>query len=315
MHTTLELRPVPPFRLDLTVWAIRRRPDNTIDRWDGQTYRRVLATDGLPPFEVAVSQTGTAEAPHLNVALSTSADSDEAQAHATRALQYLLGINLSLEEFYRLADGDERLRSLAGRFRGFKPPRFPSHFETLVNAISCQQLSLNVGIRLLCLLAARYGPAVSGDEGTFHAFPRPRDVAQADVDELRQMGFSYSKARYITGLAQAIVSGQLDLRELEDLEDEAALTRLTQLKGVGRWTAEYFLLRGLGRTHVFPADDAGARNNLQQWLGLRAPMSYEKIQRTLEPWQGFGGMVFFHLLLKSLDEKGLLPNIHGPGES
>ncbi len=303
---SFELQPIPPFRLDLTVWTLRRRPENTIDRWDGETYRRVLAFEGQLPFEVAVSQSGAPDSPQLKVTVSGTGEQDVLTAEARRALERLLGINLDLGQFYSLADNDGQLKSLAAQFRGFKPPRFATYFETLVNAMSCQQLSLTVGILLLCRLAERYGPALNTEEGIFHAFPRAEDVAQADIEEMRQMGFSYQKARYITGLAQALVSGRLNLEGFESLGDEDALERLYDLKGVGRWTAEYFLLRGLGRTHVFPADDVGARNNLQHLLRLRAPMKYEKVQRALKPWQGYGGLVYFHLLLKSLSEKGFI---------
>lgn len=301
-----ELRPVPPFRLDLTVWTLRRRPENTIDRWDGRTYRRAISNDGETPYEVQVSQSGPPEAPRLRVTTVGSDLADGVQASATRALERLLGIELDLSPFYGMANNDGPLKPLAVQFRGFKPPRFPTYFETLVNAMSCQQLSLTVGIMLLCRLADRYGPAVTTEEGVQHAFPRPQDVADADLEEMRRMGFSYQKARYITGLARAITSGELHLGELEHLSDEAALDRLLGMKGVGRWTAEYFLLRGLGRTHIFPADDVGARNNLQQWLHLRAPVKYEKIRRALKPWQGFGGLVYFHLLLKNLSQSGAL---------
>lgn len=305
---SFELQPVPPFRLDLTVWTLRRRPENTIDRWDEGTYRRVLAVDGESPYEVAVSQSGPPEAPRLTVTARGESRADDLQASATCALQHLLGLQIDLSRFYRLVDGDPDLGPLTAKFRGFKPPRFSTYFETLVNAMACQQISLTVGIRLLGGLADRYGPAVGTEDGVYHAFPRPQDVADADPDEMRAMGFSHQKARYITGLAQAIIKGGLELGEFEKLDDDAARGRLLGIKGVGRWTAEYFLLRGLGRTHIFPADDVGAQKNLQQWLRLRAPMAYEKVQQVLKPWKGFGGLVYFHLLLKGLDEKGILVN-------
>lgn len=85
-----------------------------------------------------------------------------------------------------------------------------------------------------------------------------------------------------------------------------AAARLCNLKGVGCWTAEYFLLRGLGRTHIFPGDDVGARNHLGRWLGLSEPMTYNDVHKALLRWYGYGGLVYFHLLLKSLAEKGLI---------
>jgi DNA-3-methyladenine glycosylase II len=78
------------------------------------------------------------------------------------------------------------------------------------------------------------------------------------------------------------------------------VARLCTLRGVGRWTAEYVLLRGLGRLHVFPGDDVGARNNLQRWLGILEPLDYDGVQRVLARWQPFQGLVYLHLLLWGL---------------
>jgi DNA-3-methyladenine glycosylase II len=78
------------------------------------------------------------------------------------------------------------------------------------------------------------------------------------------------------------------------------VARLQTLRGVGRWTAEYVLLRGLGRLHVFPGDDIGARNNLQRWLGILEPLDYDGVQRVLARWQPFQGLVYLHLLLWGL---------------
>lgn len=301
-----DVRPLPPFRLDLTVWTLRRRPENVIDRWDGSTYRRVLVSDDGSPFEVAVSQSAPPEQPRLTVELEGAVDGASTEAYTRAALDRLLGLQIDMHRFHRVASQDGDLRALAFQFRGFKPPRFATCFEALVNAMACQQISLNVGIQVLSRLVERYGRALQTEAGTFHAFPRPRELAEADHDELRKMGFSHQKARYITGLAQAVESRQLDLHELEALDDGHALDRLLKINGVGRWTAEYCLLRGLGRTHIFPADDVGARRNLQSWLHLRSPMKYEDLRRALAPWHGYEGLVYFHLLLRSLEEKRVL---------
>jgi DNA-3-methyladenine glycosylase II len=84
---------------------------------------------------------------------------------------------------------------------------------------------------------------------------------------------------------------------------------LIALRGVGRWTAEYVLLRGLGRINVFPGDDVGARNSLERWLHIRNKLDYERTQKVLSKWRGYGGLIFLHLLLKSLDEAGDLGRI------
>jgi hypothetical protein len=77
---------------------------------------------------------------------------------------------------------------------------------------------------------------------------------------------------------------------------------------LGRWTAEYFLLRGYGRLDAFPADGIGAQNGLQRWLVLKEPLDYERTRDILQRWQPYSGLVYLHLLLKHLDEKGVIAN-------
>jgi DNA-3-methyladenine glycosylase II len=263
-RSTFHLEPVPPFRLDLTVWTLRRRPDNAVDRWDGQTYRRVLP---LPagPVEVAVTQVRPPGAPQLRVVVGGQPLRSPLKAAVISALERLLGLRIDLTAFYRFAARQGRLGQLARRFRGMKPPRFATVFQSVVNAIACQQVTLTLGIRLLNRLVANYGPALAEGDEAAHAFPRPDDLAGLRPDGLRRLGFRRQKGRAMIDLARSVTGGRFDPDELAELPDEEAVERLRSLRGVGRWTAEYVLLRGLGRANIFPGDDVGARNNLQQY--------------------------------------------------
>jgi DNA-3-methyladenine glycosylase II len=299
------LQPVPPFRLDLTVWTLRRRPDNAVDRWDGRTYRRVLLLAGLL-VEVAVMQIKPPGDPCLLVTVNGPPLTADVRAAATSALERLLGLHIDLAEFRRFAARRPRLGALARRFWGMKPPRFPSVFEAALNAMACQQITLTLGIRLLNRLAAKYGAAFQERESIVHAFPQPGDLAGLEPEALRALGFSRQKARAMIELADAVKSGRLDLEALAGNPDADALAQLQQLRGIGRWTAEYVLLRGLGRPHIFPGDDVGARNNLQRWLRLTDSLDYESVARTLARWRDYGGLIYFHLLLNRLAEAGHL---------
>ena len=102
---TFSLNPVPPFRLDLTVWALRRRPNNVIDRWDGETYRRALVVNGHPA-EVAVKQSGSPDSPRIRVNLTGRRIASEVKALARTSLERLLGLRIDLagygERSYRI---------------------------------------------------------------------------------------------------------------------------------------------------------------------------------------------------------------------
>jgi DNA-3-methyladenine glycosylase II len=298
---TFHLEPAPPFRLDLTVWTLRRRPDNMVDRWDGQAYRRVLP---LPagPAEVVVTQVAPPESPRLKVSVNADLPGPGTKKAVASALERLLGLSIDLTAFYHFARRQRRLGELASRFQGMKPPRFATVFEGLINAIACQQITLTLGIRLLNLLAENYGPCLAAGDWVAHAFPRPDDLAGLHPHDLRRLGFSRQKGQYMIDLARSIVEGRLNLEELAGLPDEEAIERLRSLRGVGRWTAEYVLLRGLGRTNIFPGDDVGGRNNLARWLHVTKPLDYDAVRRKLSRWRRFGGLIYFHLLLDRLAE-------------
>ncbi|MDQ2894774.1 MAG: DNA-3-methyladenine glycosylase 2 family protein [Actinomycetota bacterium] len=307
----LVIVPRAPFRLDLTAWGLRRRAHNTIDRWDGHVYRRALALDG-DPVAVSVTQSGSRDSPRLAVTLSGRPIDDRAEAAARAALNKLLGLRIDLSGFAALAAGDPLLGELAERLRGLKPPRFPTVFEALVNGIANQQLSITVGIHLLGRLTAARGRPVPDDPDDLHAFPGPTDLASATTDELKGMGFSFAKARTILEAATAIADGDLDLEALEQLDDETAIECLTSLYGVGRWTAEYVMLRGLGRLHIFPGDDVGARNKLKRFFEIEAPLDYDAIARLLARWYPYAGVIYFHMLLDSLTQAGLVAEVTPP---
>ncbi len=294
-----------PFRLDLTVWALRRRAHNAIDRWDGHVYARVLLLDE-EAVAVSVTQSGSREAPRVAVALAGGPTAPGSEALARSMLNRLLGLTVDLSGFATMAAQDPVLGGLAARMRGLKPPRFPTVFEALVNAVACQQLSITVGIHLLNRLAAAHGRAVPGVPAGARAFPGPRELSRLEPEQLKLLGFSLTKARTIVGAAQAIVAGEIDLESLTLVDDEEAIQRLMGLYGVGRWTAEYVMLRGLGRLHIFPGDDIGARNKLERFLDIESKLDYEGVARVLDRWRPYAGVVYLHLLLDSLSEMGLV---------
>jgi DNA-3-methyladenine glycosylase II len=297
--------PVQPFRLDLTAWALRRQAVNTIDCWDGETFRRALMIDDQI-VEVTVRQDGQPDHARLQVNLAGLKLTERTQQAATSLLERMFGLRWDLAPFYKLAKRDPRLATLVEEFRGLKPPRFPCLFEAVVNGIACQQLSLLVGILLLSRLTRKYGRTVGSPEGSLHAFPGPADLASVRSQSLRALGFSGQKARFLLTLSSAIRDRSLDLEMLARLDNEAAVDLLQGLSGVGRWTAEYVLLRGLGRLDIYPGDDVGARNNLARFLGRRKPLDYEGVGRAVAGWQPYAGFIYFHLLLARIKQAGWL---------
>lgn len=303
---------VPPFRLDFTVWALRRREQNIIDQWDGRTYVRVIAFKNNP-VKISVTQEGTINHPKVVVVLQAKrrGNSIRAQKYGAQLLiKKILGLDVNLQSFYRLArnnNNDFALMSLSNQFLGVKPPCFPSIFEALINAIACQQVTLDLGILMLNRLSEKFGFAFNDGGRVSYCFPRPEDLASVSVEEIRKLGFSYQKTRAIKELAIAVARDDgRKLANLGEMPNKEAMDYLLNIRGIGRWSAEYVLLRGLGRVDTFPGDDIGAQNNLQRFFHLDKKPDYAEIKKLTSRWHPFEGLVYFHLLLNKLRINGII---------
>jgi DNA-3-methyladenine glycosylase II len=296
------LQPVAPFRLDFTALVLRRDPANAVDRWEPPEYRRVFVIDGAA-VEAVVEQIGPPAEPLLGVRLRGPGAEHGAQQRVATLLRTVLGLDVDLAPFYLLAGRDQRLAPLAVHFTGLKPPVMPTIFEALLSGIACQQLSLVAGMHLLARLARAYGASLGGQR----AFPRPRDLLRASPEDLRNLGFSLSKSKAILSLVGEVTAGRLDLEGLHRLGTPRALEFLDALPGVGPWTAQYVALRGLGRLDAFPVDDVGAQNKLQRLLKLGQRPGVDETQRLVDGWRPYQGLLYFHLLLDSLERGGAPP--------
>jgi DNA-3-methyladenine glycosylase II len=306
MHARIALSTNSPFRLDLTVWALRRRKANAVDRWDGRQYSRIIVFDD-EPVRLIVTQKAAGIGPALQVtARSRTRLSQRTKEEIASTIQTMLGLTVDLKPFYELVHTSDRIQPLVEQFLGVRPPRFPSIFEGLVNSIACQQMTLDLGILLLNRLAERFGTRFVDQDCVLHAFPAPADLADAPEGSIRTLGFSRQKARATRELAARLADNALDLSRLDGMTDNDAAEWLSTIRGIGRWSAEYVLLRGLGRLGVFPGDDVGAQNNIRRLFDLDARPKYGEIKELTSQWRPYEGVVYFHLLLERLRAKGMI---------
>src|SRR5207245_3867680 len=157
----------------------------------------------------------------------------------------LLGLELDLIAFHEFARRDPVLAETVRRFPGFRPPLAPDPFEALVSSITAQQVSLHAAFAVRSRLIDRFG--VPAQQAV--AFPTRERVARASEADLTVLGFSRRKAEYLLGIARA----ELDFDELAGLPDDEVKARLTALRGLGGWSADWFLARHLARSEAWPA--------------------------------------------------------------
>jgi DNA-3-methyladenine glycosylase II len=199
-------------------------------------------------------------------------------------VEKLLGLEFELQPFYAWAAAQPVLGELVPRLVGFRPPLAPDPFESLVTSITAQQVSLFAAFAIRTRMIERFG-----EPGELaYGFPARERIAAADDDELVALGFSRRKAEYVVGLARA----DIDLDELALLDDDEVRVRLTAIRGLGPWTAEWFLARHLARPRAWPAGDLGVRKAAEVLYGL----DVHELGRRLDPFQNLSA----HYLLTGM---------------
>ena len=186
-------------------------------------------------------------------------DVEPLDAETEAVARKVLGLEFELEPFYAWAAGVPELAELPHRFHGFRPTLAPDPFEMLVGAITAQQVSLFAATAIRNRLIERFGEPV----GVAYAFPARERLATASEEELTAVGFSRRKAEYVLGLARS----ELDLHALAALPDEEVQARIVSLRGLGEWTADWFLARHLARPRAWPAGDLALRKAVRSLYG------------------------------------------------
>jgi DNA-3-methyladenine glycosylase II len=192
-----------------------------------------------------------------------------------RVVRKLLGVEFDLGAFYDWARGQPVIGELARRLAGLRPPLAPDPFESLVTSITAQQVSLFSAFAIRNRMIERFGERP--ERAHAYAFPTRERLARASEDELVAVGFSRRKAEYVVGLARS----DLDLDALAGLDDEEIRARLTSIRGLGAWTAEWFLARHLARPRAWPAGDLALRKAAAVLYGA----DVHELGRRLDPFQ------------------------------
>ncbi len=159
------------------------------------------------------------------------------------------------------------------------------HYESLVGAIVFQQLAGTAAHAILNRFMKLYGGKV----------PKPENYLATDENKLRSTGLSPQKISYIRDLCQRIINGSLDLQSLTGKPDNQVIDQLDAVKGVGRWTAEMFLLFVLGRTDVLPVDDLGLQKAAKRIYKLRALPSKQRFEKLAKNWHPYSSVATMYL--------------------
>jgi DNA-3-methyladenine glycosylase II len=260
----------------------------------GDVFRRVLRLGPrLVPYEVRCS--GPVDEVRIAIRVYGRADAAVGAA-AVAEVRRVLGLDLDLVGFYRIAKADPALASLVEPLYGLRPTLAPTAFEMLVGSITAQQINLSFAFACRARLVRRYGTPVRVGRVTVWAFPEPARLATARLREMRALKYSRRKAEYIRDLARAVTAGALDLDGVCAAATPAVIERLTALRGLGRWTADWFLARCLGRGDACPAGDLAVRKAFDHYYGRGRTLSEIAIRRRAGAWGQYQNLAVHYLL-------------------
>ncbi|MGH7961594.1 MAG: DNA-3-methyladenine glycosylase 2 [Candidatus Binatia bacterium] len=288
------LTPLAPYSLALTVARFARFKAEIVDRAQPDRYQRLLTVNGQQAL-ATVTDAGTTARPVLQVQLESirKANLDDPQFAAQ--LRHILCTDLDLRPFYHRARVDELLAPIVPRFRGLKLVASPTIFESLVMAVLSQQVNLTFAYAIKKELVEAFGNKCRVNGETFYTFPEPERFAVETEESLRRFRLSTAKAGTLVRLGQAFASDAFTQEELATLSDETVVERLTRMKGIGRWSAETCLLRGLARPDAFPGGDLGVVKYLAQGLLGKTEQATEAEMRAFaERWRPYRGLALIY---------------------
>lgn len=223
-----------------------------------------------------------------------------AAADLRRLVASVVNADMDLAPFYALAGEHGLLGPLIVEFRGLKPLRPAGLFDMLVMAVTEQQISLLAAQHIQSKLVKRFGAEIEG----LPVFPSAQALAGAPLDALTQCGLSRRKAEYIRGVAQLVAGGILHLETLQYATNDEVREIVSGIRGFGRWSADYLLIRGLGRVDVVPFDDVGVRRVVGNALGGGRMLTPAELEQTLAPFAPYRGLATYYLLAASRRKVG-----------
>jgi DNA-3-methyladenine glycosylase II len=295
-----ELTALVPFNFALSC-EIFADGDNQIRNYENGRFWQVIRANGKL-FLAVVKSDGRVDESKLAVELKsdhkiTVEDKKTAEAVVTN----IFNLDLDLKPFYEAVKDDKILAHLTRELMGLKNPTTQTAFEAMVESIVEQQISLKVAHNLERRIVKNFGDQLNLEDKIYFAYPTPQQLASVSINEFRGCGLSFRKAEYIQGAAKLIVEGKLNLEALRTCESsEQIIRQLDRVRGVGVWTAEFTLLRGMKRLEALPADDLGLRRVISRYYCNGKVISSGEARRIAEAWGDWKGLAAYYLVVADM---------------
>ncbi|WP_409253162.1 DNA-3-methyladenine glycosylase family protein [Bacillus sp. SCS-153A] len=263
---------LPPYDFDLVLDRLSLDPLNAVDI-ENRTVK--VPFYGEKDEVLTVTATGTADHPSFLITME-SEDADNSRLTFLRRVFQWEGTLKDIHQHFLETD----LKHIFVEHAGTPIVLEFSPYAVLMKSIIHQQLNLSFAFTLTQRFVHKYGRQKDG----VWFYPRPAEIAELEISELRDLQFSQRKAEYVIGVSKEIAEGRLNLQELERKSDEEILKELVKLRGIGPWTAENFLMFALGRQNLFPKTDIGIQNALKKLYEMDRKPTLAEIEEMSATW-------------------------------
>jgi DNA-3-methyladenine glycosylase II len=301
----IEITALPPFHFDFSS-EIFANGDKQIRSFENGRFWQVIRVNGKLVLAV-VESIGTVDEPKLTVELkSDSAITEEDKKTAENTVKALFSLDLDLNPFYETVKDDKIMARLTRELWGLKNPTTPTVFEALVDSIVEQQISLKVANSIENKVIRKFGDTLDLEGEVYYVYPTPQRLASVSIDEFRKCGLSFRKGEYIKEASMLIMEGKLNLKKLKNYESsEQIIKELDKIKGVGVWTAELTMLRGMQRLEALPADDLGLRRVISRYYRDGKVISSAEARKIAEGWGEWKGLAAYYLVVADMKDIAL----------
>ena len=287
-----EIIPAAPYDFAQALAYLRFAHSAILERITDDAYQRAMHLAGHDVL-VTMRSIGTMEAPRLLVRVTGAVVDDAVVTAACVALRRIFTLDADPAPFLATLVQDPIFAATVRPFPGLRPVLIASPYEALLWAVIGQQINVTFAAKLKRALVDLAGRSIAVDGQVYQLLPHPADVAAIDPAALRERQFSQQKIAYCLAVSQAIATGDLDIEALATLPAEDVLAQLIRHKGIGRWTAECVLMRGLGAVDTIPAGDVGLQTAIGRAYGLGRHAREDEVRERAEAWAGWRGWATF----------------------
>ena len=291
-NETSILVPIPAlFSFEECLWFLNRNYDDCLHVIDENSITKAIEFEGrILLFRIV--QTGS----FLEVNILKGEISQSSKEFVMAYVVKWFDLSRNIQPFYDLLEKDSRLAYMAADYKGLRLIGIADLFETICWCIIGQQINLSFAYKVKRALVEKYGTKVDFEGESYYIFPKSAVLAALTIEDLKEIQFSKQKALYVIGTAEIFASGTLTKEHLMALPDfDSRKKALTNLKGIGAWTANYVLMKCLGDPECITHGDIGLLNALASHNIISQRNETDKIESFFKIFAGWESYLVFYL--------------------